>query len=166
MNLRVKGIKPNFSNQNLNISLPIFTIHGNHDYPSNDFGKISVCDLLHTSHHVNYFGKHLSTSNSKKGTLKPLIFTKEGCSSKLALYGLGYLKDLRLNEMLRTNQLELEQAGNPEEFTNILIIHQNRFKGKKGGVGAGYENCIHPEYFPEWIDLIFWCHEHEAILKI
>ena len=107
MDLKVKGIKPNFSNQNLNISLPIFTIHGNHDYPSNDFGKISVCDLLHTSHHVNYFGKYLPTSNSKNNVLKPLIFAKEGCTSKLALYGLGYLKDLRLNEMLRTNQLVL-----------------------------------------------------------
>lgn len=62
LEIRVKGIVPNFSNVNLNISLPIFTIHGNHDYPSNDFGKISVCDLLHASNYVNYFGKHLNIS--------------------------------------------------------------------------------------------------------
>lgn len=48
----------------------------------------------------------------------------------------------------------------------ILIIHQNRFKGKKGGVGASYENCVHPEQLPKWMDLVIWCHEHEAIYRV
>ena len=30
-----KEYPTNFTNQIVNISLPIFTIHGNHDYPSN-----------------------------------------------------------------------------------------------------------------------------------
>ena len=95
----------------MNISLPIFTIHGNHDYPSNDFGKISVCDLLHASNYVNYFGKYLEPTSSKKIIVKPIIFFKDGFKSKLAIYGLGYIKDLRLNEMLRNKQLIFEPMG-------------------------------------------------------
>lgn len=71
----VKGIEPNFSNENLNIRLPIFTIHGNHDYPSNDFGKLSVCDLLHASNYLNYFGKHVYNS-AKQIVVSPILFRK------------------------------------------------------------------------------------------
>jgi len=46
---------PNYSNENMNISLPIFIIHGNHDYPSNSFGNLSTLDLLHAGNYVNYF---------------------------------------------------------------------------------------------------------------
>jgi DNA repair exonuclease SbcCD nuclease subunit len=83
--------------------LPIFTIHGNHDYPSNDFGKISVCDLLHASNYVNYFGKHLNMMEQgmKKIIVKPITFNKKGSTSKLAIYGLGYIKDLKLHKMMQ-----------------------------------------------------------------
>jgi len=35
VSLNGKEYKPNFANEDINISLPIFTIHGNHDYPTN-----------------------------------------------------------------------------------------------------------------------------------
>ena len=41
--------KPNFDNENIKVQLPIFIIHGNHDYPANNEGNISVIDLLHAS---------------------------------------------------------------------------------------------------------------------
>lgn len=53
-----KDYKINFENENLGIKMPVFTIHGNHDYPNNEFGKVSICDLLHVSNYANYFGKH------------------------------------------------------------------------------------------------------------
>lgn len=107
LSIGVKGIMPNFSNQNLNISLPIFTIHGNHDYPSNDFGKISVCDLLHASNYMNYFGKHLNLvdQGQKKIVIKPLIFQKSGLATRLAIYGLGYIKDLKLYRMFQESMV-------------------------------------------------------------
>lgn len=43
---------PNYSNENMNISLPIFIIHGNHDYPSNEYGNLSTLDLLHAGNYV------------------------------------------------------------------------------------------------------------------
>jgi double-strand break repair protein MRE11 len=57
----------------MNIKLPIFTIHGNHDYPSNDFGKLSICDLLHVSNYANYFGKHTDLAEI---IVKPVIIQK------------------------------------------------------------------------------------------
>jgi len=86
--------KCNFDQKDTRISLPIFTIHGNHDYPSSDFGRCSACDLLQASQYLNYFGKQL---NLNKVVIRPLIITKEGCRVKLALYGLGYIKDAVLN---------------------------------------------------------------------
>jgi double-strand break repair protein MRE11 len=46
----------NFDNPNLNIGLPVFTIHGNHDDPSGA-DNLSAVDLLSTCGLVNYFGK-------------------------------------------------------------------------------------------------------------
>jgi len=39
----------NYLNENLNIDLPIFIIHGNHDHPLNAGENISTLDLLHAS---------------------------------------------------------------------------------------------------------------------
>ena len=112
----MKGIIPNFSNQNLNIELPIFTIHGNHDYPSNDFGKISVCDLLHASNYVNYFGKHLNLSRQgeKQIVVQPLVFQKNGLSTRLAIYGLGYIKDVKLHKMMQDKAVLFEKPEKEE----------------------------------------------------
>jgi double-strand break repair protein MRE11 len=43
---------PNFADPNLNIDLPIFIIHGNHDHPIMQDGNLSVLDLLHTGKYV------------------------------------------------------------------------------------------------------------------
>ena len=52
----------NFQDENLNISLPIFSIHGNHDDPSGD-GGYAALDLLSVCGLVNYFGKHLDVDD-------------------------------------------------------------------------------------------------------
>lgn len=44
----------NYLNENLNIELPIFMIHGNHDYPSTNGTNISSLDVLQASHLVKY----------------------------------------------------------------------------------------------------------------
>nr|WPK49577.1 MRE11 [Macrobiotus sp. 5 JF-2023a]WPK49579.1 MRE11 [Macrobiotus sp. 2 JF-2023a] len=46
----------NTSDPDLNISLPVFSIHGNHDDPSGQ-KYLSELDLLHTYGLINYFGK-------------------------------------------------------------------------------------------------------------
>ena len=46
----------NYMNPDLNIALPIFSIHGNHDDPCG-LGGLCSLDNLHASGLVNYFGK-------------------------------------------------------------------------------------------------------------
>ena len=46
----------NYMDPNLNIAMPIFSIHGNHDDPCGLGGYCSL-DNLHTAGLVNYFGK-------------------------------------------------------------------------------------------------------------
>lgn len=62
----------NFQDPNLNVSLPVFSIHGNHDDP---MGRESLCslDLLHSIGLVNYFGK---TTSLETIELAPLLLTK------------------------------------------------------------------------------------------
>lgn len=52
---------PNYSDDNLNIDLPVFIIHGNHDYPVNDLGDVSVLDMFHAAKYLNYFGKNMNS---------------------------------------------------------------------------------------------------------
>jgi double-strand break repair protein MRE11 len=89
VSLNGRAYRTNFEDPDLHISLPIFTIHGNHDYPTNEFGKISACDLLQASNYVNYFGKHLDL---RQIVIRPLIITKRNSTARIALYGLGYIK--------------------------------------------------------------------------
>ena len=46
----------NYANPNMNIGLPIFSIHGNHDDPVG-LGGLSALDNLHATGLVNYFGR-------------------------------------------------------------------------------------------------------------
>lgn len=50
------GRRVNFESSNVNVGLPIFTIHGNHDDPAGA-NSLSAVDLLSTTSLVNYFGK-------------------------------------------------------------------------------------------------------------
>lgn len=46
----------NYQDPNLNVGLPVFTIHGNHDDPSGQ-ENLSAVDILSSCGLVNYFGK-------------------------------------------------------------------------------------------------------------
>ena len=70
---------------------------GNHDDPAGG-ENLSALDLLATCNLVNYFGKHtLSGGGAGKIKLKPVLMQKG--RTRLALYGLGYIRDARLHQM-------------------------------------------------------------------
>ena len=48
----------NYENANLNVGLPVFSIHGNHDDPTGA-NNLSAVDALSTAGLVNYFGKQV-----------------------------------------------------------------------------------------------------------
>jgi hypothetical protein len=113
------------------ISLPVFTIHGNHDEPTGR-RQLSVLDLLATSGLITYFGK---TPPRPVLRVKPLLLQKG--STRLALYGIGYLRSNKLSNKFRKGRVVMEEP--PDSFTasagtdqthsdcfKLLVLHQNR----------------------------------------
>jgi double-strand break repair protein MRE11 len=54
----------NYQDPNINISLPVFIIHGNHDDPCGQ-GQYSALDILSSAGLINYFGKQVSSKLKK-----------------------------------------------------------------------------------------------------
>ncbi|KAH0550384.1 double-strand break repair protein MRE11 [Cotesia glomerata] len=138
----------NFENENLNIGLPIFTIHGNHDNPS--FEYTSTLDILAASGVINYFGK---VSDLTQITISPMILKKG--DSYIAIYGLSYIGDQRLSRLLKNDMVKFLRPENIENCFNILVLHQNRAAHTRHG-------SIPEDKLPSFFDLIFWGHEHEC----
>lgn len=137
----------NYEDPNLNVSMPIFTIHGNHDDPS--FGTVGSIDVLSATGLVNYFGKWTDVT---RVVIPPIILKKH--NTHVALYGLSYINDQRLSRLYRDEKVELLRAKDMETF-NIFVLHQNRVKH------SDYA------YIPEgklhkFLNLVIWGHEHEC----
>ena len=64
---------------------------------------MSICDLLHISNYANYFGKH---TDLKEIVIKPLMIEKNGAKMKIAIYGLGYIKDTVLNNLFEEKKVK------------------------------------------------------------
>eukprot|EP00756_Hemistasia_phaeocysticola_P045920 Hpha_TRINITY_DN19676_c0_g1::TRINITY_DN19676_c0_g1_i1::g.186118::m.186118/K10865/MRE11; double-strand break repair protein MRE11 len=142
----------NFQDPNLNVSLPVFAIHGNHDDPAGE-RMLSPLDLLSAAGLVNYIGKQTAADDI---TLSPVLLTKG--TTKLALYGLGHVRDERLNRSFEHGKVRfLRPAETPEEYFSLMAIHQNR-----GTRGVGRKNGIPEEALDAGVlDLVVWGHEHE-----
>ena len=139
----------NYEDPNLNISLPIFTIHGNHDDPTGP-DSLSVIDILSINGMVNYFGKSIQVD---KVEVEPLILRKGG--NTIAMYGLGAMRNERLYRTFSQNDVSfLRPEEEEEEAFNLFIIHQNRVK-------RGENSFVKPEFIPPFMHLVFWGHEHD-----
>ena len=162
INFPSRGIV-NFEDENVNVALPIFAIHGNHDDPSGQ-ENLSALDILSSCSLINYFGKHaLSGSNTGAIELKPVLLRKG--ETKLALYGLGWIRDQRLHQMMASKgNVKWIRPGSSDEKTplanwfNLMLIHQNR-------VSHAPKNSISERHLPSWMDLIVWGHEHECLIE-
>eukprot|EP01124_Arcella_intermedia_P010158 TRINITY_DN16696_c0_g2_i2.p1 TRINITY_DN16696_c0_g2~~TRINITY_DN16696_c0_g2_i2.p1 ORF type:complete len:688 (-),score=206.17 TRINITY_DN16696_c0_g2_i2:44-2107(-) len=143
----------NYQDPNFNISIPIFVIHGNHDDPSGD-GQYSALDLLSVCNFVNYFGKSSSIDDI---TVYPILMTKG--MSKLALYGIGNIRDERLFRTFQQKKVKLKRpVENREEWFSMMVLHQNR-------VAHSPKNYIHEAFFESFLNFILWGHEHECNIQ-
>ncbi|CAD8177206.1 unnamed protein product [Paramecium octaurelia] len=158
LELNSLNYQPNFSCSNFNVQLPIFIINGNHDDIVTERNEsVSILDILHESKYLNYIGK---ITDQSFVSIKPIVLVKN--NQKIALYGLGYMKDYQLHKIINDGKLVLESLD--ENNFNILIIHQNRYKGNHF---QDEKNFIDPIYFKKYkIDLLIWGHEHEAIYTL
>ena len=144
--------KANYEDESYSVDLPVFSIHGNHDDPSRDTGGtelFAALDLLNVANLVNYFGKQTDTKDIR---VDPICLKKG--STRVALYGLGSMRDERLNRMWRDNKIHFSKpqqhpigGGNDDhddggdeerksDFFNIFALHQNR------DLGRGAKNAI------------------------
>ncbi|XP_051813454.1 double-strand break repair protein MRE11 [Acanthochromis polyacanthus] len=142
----------NYQDENLNVSIPVFSIHGNHDDPTGAEGLCAL-DLLSASGLVNHFGHSRSVERIE---ISPILLQKG--STKLALYGLGSIPDERLYRMFVNNQVTmLRPKEDQDEWFNLFTIHQNRSR-------HGPTNYIPEQFLDDFLDLVVWGHEHECLI--
>ncbi|XP_045153663.1 double-strand break repair protein MRE11 [Echinops telfairi] len=140
----------NYQDGNLNISIPVFSIHGNHDDPT---GADALCalDILSCAGLINHFGRSMSV---EKIDISPVLLQKG--STKIALYGLGSIPDERLYRMFVNKKVTMLRPKEDENsWFNLFVIHQNRSK-------HGSTNFIPEQFLDDFIDLVIWGHEHEC----
>jgi double-strand break repair protein MRE11 len=145
----------NFNDPNLNISIPVFSIHGNHDDPT---GVQNLCalDILASAGLANYFGK-CNTNMQNEIQINPVLIEKG--ETKLAIFGLGAVKDERLHHLFEKGMVKVNRPSESvEDWFNIFVIHQNR-------VVHGKKNYIPETFLEGFLDLVIWGHEHECRLR-
>ncbi|XP_058041157.1 double-strand break repair protein MRE11 isoform X5 [Ahaetulla prasina] len=114
----------NYQDENLNISIPVFSIHGNHDDPTGADGLCAL-DILTCAGLINHFGRSPSV---EKIEISPILLQKG--NSKIALYGLGSIPDERLYRMFVNKQVTMLRPKEDEDrWFNLFVIHQNRHVG-------------------------------------
>ncbi|XP_048332366.2 double-strand break repair protein MRE11 isoform X2 [Ziziphus jujuba] len=151
----------NYEDPHFNVGLPVFSIHGNHDDPAG-VDNLSAVDILSACNLLNYFGKMvLGGTGVGQITLCPILIRKG--STSVALYGLGNIRDERLNRMFQTPHAvqwirpEAREGCQVSDWFNILVLHQNRVK-------TNPKNAINEHFLPRFLDFIVWGHEHECLV--
>ncbi|KAM7199720.1 double-strand break repair protein mus-23 [Naviculisporaceae sp. PSN 640] len=142
----------NYQDPDINISIPVFSIHGNHDDPSGD-GHYCSLDLLQVAGLVNYFGRVPEADNIH---VKPILLQKG--RTKLALYGLSNVRDERMHRTFRDNKVRFYRPNQQKaDFFNLMALHQNHYAHTPTSYVS--ENVL-----PDFMDLIIWGHEHECLI--
>jgi double-strand break repair protein MRE11 len=112
----------NYEDPDINVAIPVFAIHGNHDDPSGE-GQYSPLDLLQASGLVNYYGRASNVDNIE---VKPVLLQKG--TTKLALYGLSNVRDERLFHTWRDGKVKFFQPGvQKDDWFNLMSVHQNQY---------------------------------------
>ncbi|KAI9809761.1 MAG: Double-strand break repair protein mus-23 [Sarcosagium campestre] len=143
----------NFEDLDINVAIPVFSIHGNHDDPSGQ-GHLSPLDLLQMSGLVNYYGR---TPESDNIVVKPVLLQKG--RTKLALYGMSNVRDERLFRTFRDGKVRIFRPDTQQQdWYNLMAVHQNHH--------AHTETGYLPENFlPDFLDMVIWGHEHECLIS-
>ncbi|TFK83537.1 DNA repair exonuclease, partial [Polyporus arcularius HHB13444] len=150
----------NYEDPNLNIAIPVFSIHGNHDDPqgAGPEGALCALDMLSVTGLINYMGKidlPLNDSEAQNTgiAIRPVLLRKG--NTRLGLYGVGNVKDQRMHFELRSNRVRMYMPKDKDDWFNILLLHQNR-------VAHGPQQSVPEGMFDDSIDLIVWGHEHDC----
>ncbi|KAK7460995.1 meiotic recombination [Stygiomarasmius scandens] len=150
----------NYEDPNLNVSIPVFSIHGNHDDPQGAGSEGALCalDVLSVSGLINYMGKFdLPVKDVEAATtgiaVRPVLLRKG--DTNLGMYGIGNVKDARMHFELRSNRVRMFMPRDKDNWFNILLLHQNRVK-------HGPQESVPEGMFDDSVDLVVWGHEHDC----
>ncbi|KAI0800087.1 DNA repair exonuclease [Fomes fomentarius] len=150
----------NYEDPNLNIAIPVFSIHGNHDDPqgAGPEGALCALDMLSVTGLINYMGKIDLPLNDAEAqntgiAIRPVLLRKG--NTRLGLYGVGNVKDQRMHFELRSNRVRMFMPKDKDSWFNILLLHQNR-------VNHGPQQSVPEGMFDDSIDLVIWGHEHDC----
>ncbi|BEI86678.1 hypothetical protein CcaverHIS002_0700240 [Cutaneotrichosporon cavernicola] len=160
----------NYEDSNLNVGIPVFSIHGNHDDPQGTGPEGALCplDVLSVAGVLNYFGKvdlpsgqshNQSSTEGDTVNIRPVLLRKG--STNLGLYGVGNIKDIRFHYQLRSNGVKMFMPRDgdggiaADDWFNLLLIHQNRVK-------HGPQQAVPEGMFDDSIKLVLWGHEHDC----
>ncbi|TIA89162.1 hypothetical protein E3P81_03065 [Wallemia ichthyophaga] len=160
----------NYEDSNLNVGLPFFLIHGNHDDPQtvpnwpSGAPSLSAVDHLSTAGLVNYFGKvdvpatdeapDDGLDDERAINVKPILLQKG--TTKTALFGIGNIRDQRFNQELKNGRVNMyAPLEDADDYFNILLIHQNR-------INRGAMQAVPEHLFDDSISLVVWGHEHDC----
>lgn len=143
----------NYEDPDINVAIPVFSIHGNHDDPSGE-GKLAALDILSVAGLINYFGR---TPENDNIVINPVLLQKGG--TKLALYGMSNVRDERLFRTFRDGKVKfLRPNVRIDEWFNLMVVHQNHY--------SHTDTDYLPENFlQEFLDLVIWGHEHECLIN-
>ena len=143
----------NYEDPDINVSIPVFSIHGNHDDPTGD-GQLAALDVLHETGLINYYGR---IRDSATIDVRPVLIQKG--RTKLALYGMSNVRDERLFHTFKAGNVTFHQPTQQEDdWFNLLSVHQNRH----AYTATSY---LEEELLPDCMDLVIWGHEHECLIE-
>ncbi len=142
----------NYEDSDINVAIPVFSIHGNHDDPTGD-GRLCALDLLQVAGLVNYFGRARENDSI---SITPILLQKG--SSKLALYGLSNVRDERLFRTFQEGKVTFLRPENRQnEYFSLMCVHQNRYSHTQKGY-------LPENFLQNFLDLVVWGHEHECLI--
>ncbi|KAH0564802.1 Double-strand break repair protein mus-23 [Trichoglossum hirsutum] len=142
----------NYEDPDINVAIPVFSIHGNHDDPSGE-GHLCALDLLQISGLLNYYGR---TPESDNIAIKPVLLQKG--HTKLALYGMSNVRDERLFRTFRDGKVKFFRPNvQSKDWFNLMAVHQNHHPY----TDTGY---LPENFLPEFLDMVVWGHEHECLI--
>ncbi|KAJ4489977.1 Metallo-dependent phosphatase-like protein [Lentinula aciculospora] len=150
----------NYEDPNLNVGIPVFSIHGNHDDPQGAGAEGALCalDVLSVSGLLNYMGKIdlpvVDVEATSTGIAVRPILLRKG-KSNLGMYGIGNVKDARMHFELRSNRVRMFMPRDKDNWFNLLLVHQNRVK-------HGPQESVPEGMFDDSVDLVVWGHEHDC----
>lgn len=142
----------NYEDPNINVSIPIFAISGNHDDATGS-SLLLPMDVLAVSGLVNNFGK-VTLANALY--ISPILLQKG--TTKFALYGMSHVRDERLFRLFREGNVRfLRPDVYTDDWFNFLCVHQNHH------AYSSQKSYLPELVLPDFLDFVYWGHEHECL---